>query len=606
MPTTGNAVETVDNLIAEARAERYRDSRRVVWLAARALEVAQRVGYVGGVVRSDVEMTFAYVLLREYAHVPGIALPALETAKQMGLQVEEGYILLTLCAYQRRIGQVQEAMRGAHRATEIGRRLNNYELMCFGLINQGIMRRFFSPRDFRQELAYYEQVLDLTAKHDVDVPRAFSYINIAEICLDSGEVKQAIDYARKGVDDAVQHEFADGQLAALHSLCRIHVDHGEFDKAREYIARALGIVQKYDIHAATTYKVLGYMYLQLEDWDSAAHALHEAEKLALRENNYELLVTTYQYLADVYEQRDNYPKALAYERLKFAAREQYTTQQIDSRAQILETMHRVETLETELANQRQSEEQRLQLHRAEMARDMANAISNVKQQLLKRLSHEFRTPLSILRTSFDLLTQYGDQLSEERLLSHRARIDQQFTHITRLLDDILDAVRANAEPIALSPEQTRLLPFCEEAVATACTQVEASRERVVLVADEIDMCVDVSLALSVLVQVVNNALKFSDDTVEVRAHVTGDKIVLAVADQGIGIPADELESVFEPLVRGSNFDVVPGNGLGLTVARKHAEAIGGTIQLESSVDVGTTVTVTLPNMAEAVANCAGS
>ena len=77
-------------------------------------------------------------------------------------------------------------------------------------------------------------------------------------------------------------------------------------------------------------------------------------------------------------------------------------------------------------------------------------------------------------------------------------------------------------------------------------------------------------------------------------------IIIHIIDKGIGIPVDEQKKVFESLYRASNNDEVPGNGLGLTIVRDYVSLIGGTIQLDSALAAGTTATVTIPLVREAL------
>jgi signal transduction histidine kinase len=94
----------------------------------------------------------------------------------------------------------------------------------------------------------------------------------------------------------------------------------------------------------------------------------------------------------------------------------------------------------------------------------------------------------------------------------------------------------------------------------------------------------------------SNALKFTEPggTVALRAHGTDDAVTMAVADTGTGIDEDFLPNLFEAFTRGPDQDDTEGTGLGLAITKHLTEVMGGTIEVESEKDEGTTVTVRLP------------
>jgi signal transduction histidine kinase len=99
----------------------------------------------------------------------------------------------------------------------------------------------------------------------------------------------------------------------------------------------------------------------------------------------------------------------------------------------------------------------------------------------------------------------------------------------------------------------------------------------------------------IIVNLLTNALKFSQEAVLFQLSTTPDqKLIIRVKDQGIGIPPDEHESVFDVLFRGSNLDEVSGNGMGLALVKQSVGLLDGTIELHSTLNVGTEFIVTIP------------
>ena len=107
---------------------------------------------------------------------------------------------------------------------------------------------------------------------------------------------------------------------------------------------------------------------------------------------------------------------------------------------------------------------------------------------------------------------------------------------------------------------------------------------------------DPSLLRKILVNLLSNALKYSGDnsTVTVRAACAAGQLTLVVQDQGVGISDEDQAHLFERFFRARNVTNVPGTGLGLYIMAKYVELLRGTIALRSTLDVGTTVTITIP------------
>ncbi|HET7896143.1 MAG TPA: sensor histidine kinase, partial [Flavisolibacter sp.] len=107
---------------------------------------------------------------------------------------------------------------------------------------------------------------------------------------------------------------------------------------------------------------------------------------------------------------------------------------------------------------------------------------------------------------------------------------------------------------------------------------------------------DKKLLKNILINLISNALKFSDENaaVEVRSEVNGESASILVTDKGIGISEEDQEHLFSSFFRGKNAINIQGTGLGLHIVKRYTELIGGTINLRSKLGEGTTVTITIP------------
>ena len=241
-------------------------------------------------------------------------------------------------------------------------------------------------------------------------------------------------------------------------------------------------------------------------------------------------------------------------------------------------------------------------HAADMARQSAERANHAKSQFVTSLSHELRTPLQSI-TGFTESLKTLD-LSPDRRQRALDGISDAAAHILAIVDDVLDLARveAGAMPIALEPIDAATVA----AAAVELVQPLAAERGIVV------ECVGPSALVSadrrrlrqVLLNLVSNALRFSPagTVVTVRTEAadgrSADPTRIHVIDQGPGISEDLLARLFVPFDRlGADAGREGGAGLGLVLARRLTEAMGGSLDLHSTVGVGTHVTITLESPA---------
>jgi signal transduction histidine kinase len=172
--------------------------------------------------------------------------------------------------------------------------------------------------------------------------------------------------------------------------------------------------------------------------------------------------------------------------------------------------------------------------------------------------------------------------------------------MTHMLDNILLIGAADANLLGFAPAPLALKGFCSELLIEAEGAVKPGRVRPeVQVRFEVtpdEVLLDRKLLRHILVNLLSNAFKYSPDGGVVRFEVTTSpgEISFLVADQGIGIPEEDLSRLFESFHRAANVGDIPGTGLGMPIVKKSAEAHGGSVSVESEVGRGTSFTVTLP------------
>jgi len=224
-------------------------------------------------------------------------------------------------------------------------------------------------------------------------------------------------------------------------------------------------------------------------------------------------------------------------------------------------------------------------------------VDRLKDELVSLVSHEFRTPLTSIRSYVELLLEDGGlDAKQVRFLQV---VERNSGRLLRLVNDLLLAVQADAGRLALtysSVDPRRLVAECLQTVAPA---VEAKQLAVDVAAEPVaPIEADAERLAQLLDNLLTNAIKFTPSGGSIGVSVSGDdgSVVFEVRDSGTGIPADQQAHIFDRFYRAdaARKQAIAGSGLGLAVARAIVDAHHGGIAVQSENANGTTVRVELP------------
>lgn len=229
-------------------------------------------------------------------------------------------------------------------------------------------------------------------------------------------------------------------------------------------------------------------------------------------------------------------------------------------------------------------------------------LSELKTRFITMASHEFRTPLSTILSSADLLEYYLQENSTEKQQEHIQRIQNACLNMTQLLNDVLVIGRAEAGKLEVQPSPINLAEFCRDLAAEM--QLSAGYQHRInfeVTSDQLPMaefmpCLDEKLLRYILNNLLSNAIKYSPSggNVILRLYYQDNAVVLQVEDEGIGIPPEDKDHLFEPFYRGNNVENIGGTGLGLAIVKRAVDLQGGKIEFKSQISRGTIFTVALP------------
>ncbi|MAU12121.1 MAG: hypothetical protein CL607_20030 [Anaerolineaceae bacterium] len=220
-------------------------------------------------------------------------------------------------------------------------------------------------------------------------------------------------------------------------------------------------------------------------------------------------------------------------------------------------------------------------------------VNHLRSQFVSMASHQFRTPLAIIQAAAESFVDYHDKMNHDHRVQRLERIKQQIERMTVLLDNVLvlsdlesHQTLFNPMPIDVNKWLTRFLRKYQIDHGRVDILYQATTD------DDATIWADEEVLRRILRQLIANAFKFSEDDGQVRVilQTTQSEVIVQVADNGVGIPQEDIDRVFESFYRSSNALPLPGNGLGLAILKEDVRLLGGDVALESTLGEGTTVT----------------
>lgn len=228
-------------------------------------------------------------------------------------------------------------------------------------------------------------------------------------------------------------------------------------------------------------------------------------------------------------------------------------------------------------------------------------LNQLKTRFVSMVSHEYRTPLTVILSSSALLDIYFQSQDKESFTKHNQRIQRSVKNMTALLNDALLIGKSDAMALQLNPEDINLKEFMLVMIADANKSAKAPREVELeyLAVKEI-VNIDPDVLSHIAMNLISNAIKYSPENTPIQVIVNGNHThtSIEVIDNGIGIPKSEQKYMFTPFHRYSNVANVEGTGLGMAIIKRCVDLLKGSISVESDEGKGTAIKVVIPTQSK--------
>ncbi len=233
--------------------------------------------------------------------------------------------------------------------------------------------------------------------------------------------------------------------------------------------------------------------------------------------------------------------------------------------------------------------------RRTLAKEME--LNELKSKFVSLVSHEFRTPLTIIRSAAQVLQKYYSQIQREQVDNYLSRIVYTVDNMTDLMENVLFIGKTDSSKFTFSPKTVKVEELVQSIINDTKFNNNVSNEIVLNCSlSNAEFRLDEVLIRQILLNLITNAIKYSKDDGKIVLSIdeSAETLNISVQDFGIGIPDAEQGKIFEQFYRGSNVGIINGTGLGMTVVLRSLNLHGGKIEVLSKLNEGTTFKVLLP------------
>jgi PAS domain S-box-containing protein len=224
-------------------------------------------------------------------------------------------------------------------------------------------------------------------------------------------------------------------------------------------------------------------------------------------------------------------------------------------------------------------------------------LGDLKSSIIATISHEYRTPLTIMQTSTDLLRIYYRQKNDEKFNKGIIRINDAIARMIKFLEDIVLLGKIESRNIDLRFDKTDVMQFFNDIISNI--KDKNYKNHIINVEYKVkskNIYLETTLMIEIISRLLSNAINYSPDGSEINLNVgyEDNELSVTINDNGSGIEKDKLNKIFEPFNRVVNSEAQSGTGFGLTIVKGCIEALNGKIKIDSKPNLGTQVEFVIP------------
>lgn len=601
----------IETLVDQALKHEHTNPKDAVAAATQAVDMAAAqwqhqpdvepwLGY------AEAALSSAYSRLEQHETALEIGLAALERLNRLSATRGLEIALAAVSFSQFRQGNSSISYQYAQELLHLSRRTDNwrYEARAHQLI--ALVHQLVG--DVEQNLSHLQTSLALGCEHDDAITQIISVVNLASAYVTAQRYEDALEAGQQGLSLTQADQHKGIRLFILANMTDAYLRLDRVDEAQAAVESMAALSAEIDspVHQGIYHSLAGELLMYQQQYEAARQHLAHSLALGQTVRMPQMIREAHKRLHQVYEKLDDIPAALHH--FKAYHEQQMRVMQQDAQAQV-KVLSAIS--EAELAAQKTAElgefakeltyavaRQQDLADRLKRALAKANESLEQKQRISQTISHEFRTPLTVINTNLHLLSNYASRLTPEKMQHYLDSIGESTRRLSDVVDDMLLIEGFNSD--GSTPKRQPIMAYQLPTILTASLEHDGSHvERIQFVVEDnvrtVTLQSDAKALQKLGAILLSNALLYSDQMVSVTISAENEAIDVQVNDNGIGIPPEDQQRIFGLLERGTNVGSRRGVGLGLYIAHMLSQQLDIGLRAQSDgIDQGSCFTLTLP------------
>lgn len=500
---------------------------------------------------------------------------SLESFTKFGEPIRIAQSLNSLGNFYLDTGELNHALEYYHKAYENIKIFNEHD--AYYVIKANLANIYLTLNYFNKSKQLYVEDLDRLKENNLHDRYATALLGISQIYKEENRPKLAFKYARLSVESYEKSTDQVGYATAISTLGSIYGDFEKYEEALAHYKKAKKILEKiqYKLELLKLHNMMGETYLKMGDTKQAIENLELAKSMALEiKQNFELR-KIYDNLYQAYDK--NKEKLKAYEVLKELTQLNSNLFNFSLQAKVNEVQVNFELEKKELEYTKERE------------------INEYKNNLFSYLTHEFRTPLTLINTPLEMMKNETDV---DIIHARMANVSTHVQHMQHLLNQLLDINKIEEGKMPVMKKAGTINPLLWHMIHLFEPEIHDKGIQFIyhLPKKNVQGYFDTDKIEKIISNLLSNALKFTEEggTIEFKAEIDHDQLCIIIKDNGLGIAKEHQENIFNKFYRIPTSKNVKGSGLGLSFVKELVQLLHGDIQLESDINKGAKFTITLP------------
>ncbi|UCH92455.1 MAG: tetratricopeptide repeat-containing sensor histidine kinase [Candidatus Aminicenantes bacterium] len=590
-----------------------------------ALEILQQLNDPALEVRVLLSLTWANQNIGQYETALEYGHKAKKLALEMGDKQSGGVVSNHIARICHQLGLLDRSLAYALQALKWSEKVKDKQNVAEAYKNVGNV--YDKMKNSKLALTYYQKSLEIWENLGDKKGIARLLNNIGMIYNKYGQFWKALEYYQKSLAIVEELNWQMGRGVVLTSIANIYSELGENTRSLEYSLKALAIGKKigHKRLIAVLLSNIGVDYRKLGQYKRALQYAYQALNIAKEIKNKDIIRNFYEELFYIYEAMKDYKQAFFYFKKYKTTYDEIFSEESQKNISELWTKFKTEKKEKELERQKlirnflivlfllvlilagvifnrysikKKAEQRLKESEKKL-----RAMNISKDKLFSIIAHDLGNPLNSILLSSGYLEKKYQTMAEEEVKEFLHQIYEYTDHLAKLLDNLLQWAVSQLGKLEVEPETLDLNQLTEDTIEL---MEPSAREKHIHLVSQMNentfAWADKRMVETIMRNLVSNAVKYSyqEGDVNISSQLNGDFREVSVADTGVGIPADKLNSLFDTYAHNSTRGTAGerGIGLGLVLCKELVEKNRGTIRVENNSNsetfTGTRVIFTLP------------